>query len=39
MIESDDGLRIDCDYNTDLFDTATIDRWLRYYEALLEAIG
>ena len=33
-----DGLRIDCDYNTDLFDAATIDRWLECYEALLEAI-
>ena len=38
VIESPDGLRIDCDYNTDLFDEATIDRWLAYYEALLEAI-
>ena len=38
VIESPDGLRIDCDYNTDLFDKATIDRWLVCYEALLEAI-
>ena len=28
VIESEAGLRIDCDYNTDLFDAATIDRWL-----------
>ena len=38
VIESDDGLRLDCDYNTDLLDAATIDTWLDCYEALLEAI-
>ena len=38
VIESEDCLRIDCDYNTDLFDAATIDCWLECYEALLEAI-
>jgi amino acid adenylation domain-containing protein len=38
VIESADGLRIDCDYNTDLFDKTTIDRWLACYEALLGAI-
>ena len=38
VIESPDGLRIDCDYNTDLFDRATIDRWLACYEALLGAM-
>lgn len=38
VIESPDGLRIDCDYNTDLFDKSTIDQWLVCYEALLEAI-
>ena len=37
VIESADGLRIDCDYNTDLFDEATIDHWLDCYQALLEA--
>ena len=37
-IESPKGLRIDCDYNTDLFDKETIDRWLGYYAALLEAM-
>jgi amino acid adenylation domain-containing protein len=39
IIESPDGLRIDCDYNVDLFDEATIDRWLDYYQALLAAIA
>ena len=37
VIESDQGLRLDCDYNTDLFDASTIDRWLDCYQALLEA--
>ncbi len=38
VIESSDGLRLDCDYNTDLFDAETIDRWLAYYTVLLDAI-
>ncbi len=36
VIESNDGLRLDCDFNTDLFDADTIDRWLDCYQALLE---
>lgn len=38
VIESAEGLRIDCDYNTDLFDESTIAHWLDCYQALLEAI-
>ncbi len=38
VIESDAGLRIDCDYNTDLFDATTIAHWLDCYEALLESL-
>jgi amino acid adenylation domain-containing protein len=38
VIESSEGLRLDCDYNTDLFDAETIDRWLESYQALLEAM-
>ena len=38
VIESADGLRLDCDYNTDLFDADTIDRWLVYYQGMLQAI-
>ena len=38
VIESSDGLRIDCDYNTDLFDEATIARWLACYETLLKSV-
>ncbi|HWM25443.1 MAG TPA: amino acid adenylation domain-containing protein [Chthoniobacterales bacterium] len=33
-----DGLRIICNYNTDLFDAATIRRWLGHFRHLLEAI-
>jgi amino acid adenylation domain-containing protein len=36
--ESSEGLRMDCDYNTDLFDAATVTHWLDCYQALLEAI-
>lgn len=38
VIESDAGLRIDCDYNTDLYDAATIDRWLVHYGTVLDAV-
>jgi len=35
IVESKDGLMLDCDYNTGLFDEATIARWLSHYETLL----
>jgi amino acid adenylation domain-containing protein len=38
VIESADGLRMDCDYNTDLFDASTVAHWLDCYQALLESI-
>ncbi len=38
-VESEDGLRIDCDYNTNLFEASTIDRWLTYYRAILDGIA
>jgi amino acid adenylation domain-containing protein len=38
IVESKDGLVLDCDYNTGLFDEATIIRWLGHYEALLEGM-
>jgi amino acid adenylation domain-containing protein len=38
VVESSDGLRVDCDYNTDLFDAPTIDRWLGYFRTLLDEI-
>ncbi|MEA3133490.1 MAG: hypothetical protein QOG17_1336, partial [Gammaproteobacteria bacterium] len=38
VIESADGLRMDCDYNTDLFDASTVAHWLDCYQTLLESI-
>lgn len=35
VVESKDGLVLDCDYNTGLFDEITIARWLSHYETLL----
>jgi amino acid adenylation domain-containing protein len=37
VVESSQGLMIDCDYNTDLFDQSTIARWLSHYTTLLLA--
>ncbi|WP_321892783.1 non-ribosomal peptide synthetase/type I polyketide synthase [Paraburkholderia tropica] len=39
VIESAQGLRLDCDFNTDVYDESTIQRWLGYYETLLGAIA
>jgi amino acid adenylation domain-containing protein len=39
VVESDRGLRIDCDFNTDVFDKATIARWIGHYRTLLAAIA
>jgi amino acid adenylation domain-containing protein len=38
VIESRTGLRIDCDYNTGLFDESTIARWMAHYRRILEGI-
>ena len=35
--ESAKGLSLDCDYNSELFEEATIARWLGHYETLLSA--
>lgn len=37
--EGSEGLKIDCDYNTDLFERSTVVRWIASFEVLLEAIG
>ncbi|OLC28222.1 MAG: hypothetical protein AUH28_19260 [Acidobacteria bacterium 13_1_40CM_56_16] len=39
VIEKSHGLSILCTYNTDLFDATTIERWLKYYETLLQGIA
>ena len=35
IVESEEGLILDLDYNTQLFDETTIMRWLAHYECLL----
>jgi amino acid adenylation domain-containing protein len=39
IMESKDGLTLDCDYNTGLFDEETIERWLGHYKVLLEGMA
>ncbi|MEP6907772.1 MAG: condensation domain-containing protein, partial [Pseudoxanthomonas sp.] len=36
-VQENGGLRLECQYNSDLFDAATIQRWLSSYESLLRA--
>jgi amino acid adenylation domain-containing protein len=37
-VEVDGALSLECQYNTDLFDGATVRRWLESYELLLDGI-
>ncbi|MET0547021.1 MAG: amino acid adenylation domain-containing protein [Caulobacterales bacterium] len=37
VAESSEGLRIDCDFNGDIFDAATIERWMGHYRTILES--
>jgi amino acid adenylation domain-containing protein len=39
FVEAPDRLCAVCDYNTDLFDAATIERWLGHYQTILESIA
>lgn len=39
VVESDEGLVLDCDYNRALFDPETIERWLGHLETLLEGMA
>jgi amino acid adenylation domain-containing protein len=39
IMESKDGLTLDCDYNTGLFDEETIGRWLEHYKVVLEGMA
>jgi amino acid adenylation domain-containing protein len=39
IVESEQGLSIDCDYNSELFDGETIGRWIRHFETLLHGIA
>ncbi len=38
IVESKSGLAMACDYNTGLFDEATIGRWLGHYQTILEGM-
>jgi amino acid adenylation domain-containing protein len=39
VVESNQGLLIDCDYNSALFDRETIARWLSHFETLLKGLA
>jgi amino acid adenylation domain-containing protein len=36
-VQVDGGIRLECQYNTDLFDAVSIERWLDIYESLLRS--
>ncbi|MCL4180305.1 MAG: amino acid adenylation domain-containing protein [Verrucomicrobia bacterium] len=38
LIQAEASLEIECEYNTDLFDRDTIERWLGHFETLVEGI-
>ena len=38
VVESEAGLVLDCDYNRQLFDSTTIERWLGHLQTLLEGM-
>jgi amino acid adenylation domain-containing protein len=39
IVESEHGLSMDCDYNSELFDRETVGRWMRHFETLLQGIA
>jgi len=39
VIETDDDLLLNCDYNTDLIDHSTLERWLASYATILRGIA
>lgn len=38
IVDTGNGLRLECDYNTALYDESTIARWLECYQALLASM-
>ncbi len=38
VTEQQGVLSMDCDYDSDLFDKSTIERWLRHYQDLIEVV-
>ncbi|MFC5861901.1 non-ribosomal peptide synthetase/type I polyketide synthase [Acidicapsa dinghuensis] len=39
IVESNDGLSLSCDYNADLLDQSTLERWMSSYATLLHEIA
>ena len=39
VVESQDGLRIDVDYNAEILDRETVARWVGYFETLLGSVA
>ncbi|MBN6037279.1 non-ribosomal peptide synthetase [Amycolatopsis sp. 195334CR] len=39
VAESDDGFLVSVDYNTDLFDESTVDRFLEHFRVLLDGVA
>ncbi|WP_170423859.1 non-ribosomal peptide synthetase/type I polyketide synthase [Ruegeria arenilitoris] len=39
VIERSDGLRVDVDYNTDVYDEDTVQRWIGYFETVLTELA
>ncbi len=39
MIESSDGLRVDVDYNAEIYDAATVRRWVGHMRAVLASMA
>ena len=39
FVEGPHSLYVECDYNTDLFDHSTMERWLKHLQTLLESIA
>jgi amino acid adenylation domain-containing protein len=38
FVEGPQGMYVECDYNTDLFDAATMEQWLGHYQTLLASV-
>ncbi|TMM51060.1 non-ribosomal peptide synthetase/type I polyketide synthase [Sulfitobacter sabulilitoris] len=39
IVERRDGLRVDVDYNTDVFDKSTVERWIGHLETVLSEMA
>lgn len=39
LVQKENELDIECEFNTDLFDPATMQRWLGYFEAMATAVA